>query len=262
MACRYWPWLCVSKSPVPAEYPCSFKKVLNQNIRSKADVISLAKSVGPWDLCKTVVKSLQLLGWVRTTLVALKGWQRAVRFAGCTCVYLIHSHLTCRELWIQLENNTHLQLIAWDISFNSSWRELDAWIGSELHFPVIMLLIMANLLFVNNVLSKVGRHDTHLLGGGSDFLLGITQNGVCHIPVCLSKKHLNLSFCGNEDVQRACQLSVWKLCGIHVSLLIYRGLHMLQHIFHSIWNKSVRRSVLEAIKVFIPIRSADSCEMV
>lgn len=125
-----------------------------------------------------------------------------------------------------------------------------------------MLLIMANLLFVNNVLSKVGRHDTHLLGGGSDFLLGITQNGVCHIPVCLSKKHLNLSFCGNEDVQRARQLSVWKLCGIHVSLLIYRGLHMLQHIFHSIWNKFVRRSVLEAIKVFIPIRSADSCEMV
>lgn len=173
-------WVCVPKSPVPAEYPCSFKKVLSQNIRGKADVISMANSVGPWGLCKTVVKSLQPLGWVRTMLVALKGWLWAVRFAGCTCVYLIHSHLTCRELWIQLENNTHLQLIAWDISFNSSWRELDAWIGSELHFLIIMLLIMANLLFVNNVLSKVGRHDTHLLGGGSDFLLGITQDGVCH----------------------------------------------------------------------------------
>lgn len=70
-----------------------------------------------------------------------------------------------------------------------------------------MLLIMANLLFVNNVLSKVGRHDTHLLGGGSDFLLGITQDGVCHILVCLSKKHLNLSFCGNAGVQRAHELS-------------------------------------------------------
>jgi len=61
-----------------------------------------------------------------------------------------------------------------------------------------MLLIMADLLFVNNVLSKVGRHDTHRLGGGSDFLLGITQDGVCHIPACLSKKHL-VFFCGNED---------------------------------------------------------------
>lgn len=186
-------------------------------------------------------------------LVALKGWQWAVRFAICTCVYLIHSHLTCRELWIQLENNTHLQLTAWDISFNSSWRELDTWIGSELPFLVIMLLIMANLLFVNNVLSKVGRHGTHLLGGGSDFLLGITQDGACHIPVCLSKKLLNLSFCGN--------VGVWKLCGTCVSLLIYRGLHML-HILHSIWTKSVRRSVLEAIKIFTSVGSANSCEMV
>lgn len=62
-----------------------------------------------------------------------------------------------------------------------------------------MLLIMENQLFVNNVISKVGRHDTHLLGGDSDFLLGITQDGVCHIPACLSKKHLGF-FCGNEDV--------------------------------------------------------------
>lgn len=37
---------------------------------------------------------------------------------------------------------------------------------------------------------------------------------------------------------------------------------MLQHIFHSIWTKSARRSILEAIKIFIPIRSADRCEMV
>jgi len=124
---------------------------------------------------------------------AMKGWQPAVSFAACTCVYLIHSHLTCRELWIQLENNTHLQLIGLDIIFNSSWRELDAWIGSELHFLVIKLLIMANLLFVNNVLSKVGRHDTHLLGGGSDFLLGITQNEVCCVLACLSKKQLHFS---------------------------------------------------------------------
>lgn len=156
MVCWYSPWVCAPKSPVPTEYRCSFKKVLNQNMRSKADVISLANSDGPWGLCKTVVKSLQLLGWVSTMLVALEGWQWAVRLAGCTCVYFIHSHLTCRELWIQLENNTHLQLIAWDISFNSSWRELDAWIGVELHFLVIMLLIMANLLFVNNVLSRWG----------------------------------------------------------------------------------------------------------
>lgn len=128
-------------------------------------------------------------------------------------------------------------------------------------FLVIMLLIMANLLFVNYVLSKVGRHDTHLLGGGSDFLLGITQDGVCHIPVCLSKKLLNLSFCGNAGVQRACELSVWKLCGIRVSLLIYRALHML-HIFHPIWTKSARRSALETIKIFTSTGSANSCEMV
>lgn len=40
---------------------------------------------------------------------------------------------------------------------------------------------------------------THLLGGGADFLLGITQDEVCHIPACLSKKHLDFS-CGSEDV--------------------------------------------------------------
>lgn len=37
---------------------------------------------------------------------------------------------------------------------------------------------------------------------------------------------------------------------------------MLQHVFYSIWTKSVRRSVLEAIKIFIPIRAADNWEMV
>lgn len=121
-----------------------------------------------------------------------------------------------------------------------------------------MLLIMANLLFVNNVLSKVGRHDTHLLGGGSDFLLGITQDGVCHILVCLSKKHLGF-FCGTEDVHTAWEQPVWQLGGVPSSLLIHRELtHAPAYFFYSIWSKPVRRSVLEAITIFIPIRAADS----
>lgn len=81
--------------------------------------------------------------------------------------------------------------------------------------------------------------------------------------ICLPFKEASEPFfCGNEDVQRSPELPVWKLWGIRVSLLICRGLDMSQHIFHSIWIKSVRRSVLEAIKIFIPVRSADSCGMV
>lgn len=78
-----------------------------------------------------------------------------------------------------------------------------------------MLLIMANLLFVNSVLSKVGRHDTHALGGGSDFLLGITQR-VCCMPAYLSEKH-PCFFCGSENVQTAWKKLVSELGGISVS---------------------------------------------
>lgn len=115
-----------------------------------------------------------------------------------------------------------------------------------------MLLIMANLLFVNSVLSKVGRHDTHALGGGSDFLLGITQR-VCCMPAYLSEKH-PCFFCGSENVQTAWKKLVSELGGISVSDAQGTYTHAsILFIYFSNWIKSVRKSVLTAIHVFIPV---------
>lgn len=118
-----------------------------------------------------------------------------------------------------------------------------------------MLLIMANLLFVNSVLSKVGRHDTHALGGGSDFLLGITQDRACCMPAYLSEKN-PCFFCGSENVWTAWEKLVSELGGISVSVPDAQGTYTcasILFIYFSNWIKSVRKSVLTVINVFIPV---------